>query len=528
MSKQSGEKGAPSGGAINDQTWANLQSGVFLETDIKITELEKYTDLYQQALDGQVRAGETAVDDNAFVELIKDHTRQKADAVLESVINATKDAPYEEIPLQREILEEEIGRLTLELASTQQVVDSKIESIETTKADAIKILPELEVEAEELAKKLASEVTQSDRDIINQELKQAKKELQDLETLEDITSRAWPVPKLIEAVRDLKVAEKIAKREAKKLAKAKKAEQQDTSKKASPAKPEKAEKSKQPEAKKPESKETRTYIKDASKFLAEWLTEEPGQAFSFRELAEALYGDVDNLNTKTSVVRTLINNYIEGKNSSMSQVIDDSNLVLQMGWRQSVDKDTNQALGRKVRVLRAVSVYEAENLTNNESTDEYAFTEWENLNDPEAIKAKLNTPKEPIEIQEDESIDLRVDQESEATEYRWQTEFQEAIDEVIIKLDSQGILINQPIVRKVLRQISGSSIAGTKTSIQRGIKNKIISKSQTGINDELDPWQVVGLALQNTNGKVLSNRRWNRLAIDMIKQSVERFFKDQK
>jgi len=529
MSSQN--KANPSAGLseITDKTWADSQSGVFLETDIKITELEKYTNLYQQALKGRVRAGETSVDDKAFIELIEGHTRQKADAVLEDVIDATKNAPYEEIPLQRDILEEEIGRLSLELADTQVRVEAKIESIETTKADAIRILPELEDEAEELAKKLSKEITQSDREIVNQELKYVKKELEELETLEDITSRAWPVPKLIKAARDYKEAKKIEKREAKKAERAKKAENQDIPKQAAQTKPEKAKKTEQTESEKPKSQETRTYIKDASKTLAEWLTEEPGTAFSFKELAEAVYGDVENINTKTSVVRTLINNYLDGKNLSMSQVIDDSNLVLQMGWRQSIDKDTKQVTGRKVRVLRAITLQqEAENFGKNEATEDYAFSDWENLNDSKAIKEKLSKSEEPIDLQDGDTIDLQPEKGSDSAEFRWQNEFQEAVNDVISRLSSEGVLIDQPIVRKVLRQISGSSIAGTKTSIERGIKNKIITKNQSGINAELHPWQVVALALQNTNGKVLSNRRWNRTAIDMIKQSVDQFFKDQK
>lgn len=512
-----------------DKTWADLQSGVFLETDIKITELEKYTDLYQQALKGQVRAGDTSVDDKAFIELIKDHTEQKAEEVLGEVIDATKDAPYEEIPLQRAILEEEIGRLSLELADTQVKVESKIETIETTKADAIKILPELEDKAEELAKQLSKEIAQSDREIVNKELNYVKKELEELDTLEEITSRAWPVPKLIKAVRDYKEAKKIEKREAKKAERAKKAEQQDNAEQAAKTKPEKVKKTEQSESDKPKGQETRTYIKDASKTLAEWLTEEPGEAFSFKELAEALYGDVDNINTKAAVVRTLIKNYSEGKNPLMSRVIDDSNLVLQMGWRQSIDKDTKQVTGRKVRVLRAITLQqEAENFGTNEVTKDYAYSDWENLNDSKAIREKLSKTEAPVELKDGDSIDLQPEQAVNDAEFKWQNEFQEAVNDVIGKLSTEGVLINQPIVRKVLRQISGSNIAGTKTSIERGIKNKIISKNQSGLNAELHPWQVVALALQNTNGKVLSNRRWNRTAIDMIKQSVDQFFKSQK
>jgi hypothetical protein len=99
---------------------------------------------------------------------------------------------------------------------------------------------------------------------------------------------------------------------------------------------------------------------NASKYLSRLLAAEPGLAYSYTELAEAIYGADGR--REVICVGSLISNYERGQVDVIGEVLGSVNLVLQRGERQKIDLISKKPYGRKHMIFRAVPT---ENVATN-------------------------------------------------------------------------------------------------------------------------------------------------------------------
>jgi hypothetical protein len=263
-------------------------------------------------------------------------------------------------------LRREIGRLSLQREEISNSLAPELEDIKMQEELVAKHLPEISDSVHEIAEKIIGELAVERSEQIEQEIHEAQKEYQDFLKLYESAGEAWPIPKAValpnnnnvlqvdkdtELVIDIfpeperpnilttkQIAEKIRRRYPEEI------------------------------------------LKDASAFVALFLAEEPGRIYSYKDLAEALYGKDDR--KSTTKVNALISGFQLGKVTIIGDHLSKEGLVLQKGRRYKYNPETQKAFGVRNSVVRAIEPNKAssnETFIHKIEEDLFVDDSWETV-----------------------------------------------------------------------------------------------------------------------------------------------------
>jgi hypothetical protein len=441
-------------------------------------------------------------------------------------------------------LRREIGRLSLQREEISNSLAPELEDIKMQEELVAKHLPEISDSVHEIAEKIIGELAVERSEQIEQEIHEAQKEYQDFLKLYESAGEAWPIPKAValpssnnalEVDKDAELVIDIFPE---------------------PERP--AALTTKQIAEKIRRRYPEEILKDASAFVALFLAEEPGRIYSYKDLAEALYGSDDQKNA--TKVNALISGYQLGKVTIIGDHLRKEGLVLQKGRRYKYNPETKKGFGVRNSVVRAIEPNKASsNETFIHKVEEAMFVDssWETvpaekvtdddqlINDSKNDNLAVNLPdeKKPTiessgsedaieDMTPDNIIDLRDDSVKEKNRKQipeWEIKLEHDTRQMIETFEEQGLMDKKlPLSRAVFRRKTRSKMHGTKTMIDRALANGIINTQQTDINEPLELYQYICMSLQNDHPEVFSDKRRRKIAVKKVQKLVDDYFTGKK
>jgi hypothetical protein len=301
---------------------------------------------------------------------------------------------------------------------------------------------------------------------------------------------------------------------------------------------------------------------EASKYIAFYFTEHPGQVVSVKALIDFIYSrnviEENDSNKMRSRITTMLGPKVQGPR--IQAMLAEDGLILQYGWRtiKKVDTSTNQTISNTTeRIYRALPLdavladhLEPEFVEFDNGEQKETDTIIWNINAPEleaaAINEEMIEPSIPVVVAEVE-VPAMAQIEPEVAEadvlttptspsvgeiikrpFKKESKlkgFDQAVEEAIELLESDGLIQAEPLPHKIVASKSSSRILGTKEAIDRMIKAGILPKSMSKTeNIFLSAADIVAMRLLNTHIDVLgkNNRKLQDEALRIIKAKVSR------
>ena len=110
-------------------------------------------------------------------------------------------------------------------------------------------------------------------------------------------------------------------------------------------------------------------------------------------------------------------------------------------------------------------------------------------------------------------------------EPEWKIELRTVVSCVINDLEKNGLLENERIKWRLVGLKTDSSIMGTQAMLDRAVSNRIISRNEvTDVEDEIEIYKVVCMAIQNNHPNIFNTRRKSREALQTVKEIIDNYF----
>lgn len=542
----------------DNRLWLEDNQASFERANELASQIGEQNQLYSEL----VESGQITV--KPIQEVTVDYLTKEQAQTFQSLLEAGATAPYEELALRELQLYAALGGVAAQLLSIEEQQKEETALIRKEEELVAGRIPELAPKLSEIASRLEQKLIAKTKAGLETQRAELESEYEALSRVYEIAGQAWPIPRLISTKQELPVTETVEPEAP---------EQPDDLIDVDDFPEEKTSLTKEQVAERVRHRYPDEVLKDASEFVALFLAEEPKYIYTLDELADVLYG-ADEENRKGRV-SALISNFELGKIDVIGRALLQQGLVFQRGKRKSYHKSTGKPFGRCHPVFRAVPIEEADNkerIVHSEETVDWVNDSWRtvifdpskprmNGNDTASPEKDTVTAKEEIEgtiesqqpaqttqpkdIEEtskidgmplNDSVSITATQ-SEPTsrqevkkkpETEWKVELRKDVSDTIAQFEADGLMTEGKLSRKLVRIKSSSRALGTETMAERAIKNRIISKDESSLDNELPVTTFICMALQNSHPEIFSNRYRRKQAIALIEATVSQYFERAK